>query len=83
MDKDKKKTLTISSTLKKKIDTSAIKTSGKKTFSVEKKKPLRLNKPFNRVSSAPNIDPNKDLKKKKFYKKVYRTANYKRFYKKR
>ena len=38
MEKDKKKTLTISSSLKKKIDTSNIKTSGKKSFSVEKKK---------------------------------------------
>ena len=37
MDKDKKKTLTISSDLKKKIDTSSISTSGKKSFSVEKK----------------------------------------------
>ena len=40
MDKDKKKTLTISSSLKKKIDTSSIATSGKKTFSVDKKKIL-------------------------------------------
>ena len=38
MDKDKKKTLTISSNLKKKIDTSSISTSGKKSFLVEKKK---------------------------------------------
>ena len=37
MEKDKKKTLTISSNLKKKIDTSSISTSGKKSFSVEKK----------------------------------------------
>ena len=41
MDKDKKKTLTISSNLKKKIDTSSISTSGKKSFSVEKKKTSR------------------------------------------
>ena len=40
MDKDKKKTLTISSDLKKKIDTSSISTSGKKSFSVEKKKAI-------------------------------------------
>ena len=38
MEKDKKKTLTISSNLKKKIDTSSITSSGKKSFSVEKKK---------------------------------------------
>ena len=38
MEKDKKKTLTISSNLKKKIDTTSISTAGKKSFSVEKKK---------------------------------------------
>ena len=43
MDKDKKKTLTISSNLKKKIDTSSISTGGKKSFFVEKKKTLILN----------------------------------------
>jgi hypothetical protein len=37
MDKDKKKTLTISSGLKKKIDTSLISTDGKKSFAVKKK----------------------------------------------
>ena len=37
MDKNKKKTLTISSNLKKKIDTSSISSLGKKSFSVEKK----------------------------------------------
>ena len=42
--KDKKKTLTISSNLKKKIDTSSINTDGKKSFSVEKKKPFKVNK---------------------------------------
>ena len=38
MEKDKKKTLTISSSLKKKIDTSSISSSSKKSFSIEKKK---------------------------------------------
>ena len=41
MEKDKKKTLTISSDLKKKIDTSAISTDGKKSFSVKKKNLLK------------------------------------------
>ena len=41
MDKNKKKTLTISSNLKKKIDTSSISSSGKKSFFVEKKKPFK------------------------------------------
>ena len=34
---NKKKTLTISSDLKKKIDTTSISTAGKKSFSVKKK----------------------------------------------
>jgi len=38
MEKEKKKTLTISSNIKKKIDTSSITSSGKKSFLVEKKK---------------------------------------------
>ncbi len=41
MEKDKKKTITISSNLKKKIDTSSISTSGKKSYFVEKKKPFK------------------------------------------
>ena len=53
MDKNKKKTLTISSGLKKKIDTTSIATSGKKSFSVEKKKSFRTNKPFNKSSTPP------------------------------
>ena len=56
MDKDKKKTLTISSNLKKKIDTSSISTTGKKSFSVEKKKSFRTNKPFGKPSQTPNIN---------------------------
>ena len=63
MDKDKKKTLTISSDLKKKIDTTSISTSGKKSFSVEKRKPFKPSKSFNRTSTIPNI--NIDQKKKK------------------
>ena len=37
MEKNKKKTLTISSDLKKKIDTTSLSTAGKKSFSVKKK----------------------------------------------
>ena len=66
MDKDKKKTLTISSGLKKKIDTTSISTSGKKSFPVEKKKPYRTNKSFNKSSTAPNTNFNSDFKKKNF-----------------
>ena len=63
MEKDKKKTLTISSNLKKKIDTTSISTSGKKSFSVEKKKPFRPNKSFNKSNSSPNINTNQNIKK--------------------
>ena len=63
MDKDKKKTLTISSNLKKKIDTSSISTSGKKSFSVEKKKSFKSNKTFNKISS-PKANFNPEAKKK-------------------
>ena len=38
MEKNKKKTLTISSNFKKKIDTSSISSTGKKSYSIEKKK---------------------------------------------
>ena len=41
---NKKKTLTISSDLKKKIDTTSISTAGKKSFSVKKKSLLEETK---------------------------------------
>ena len=69
MEKDKKKTLTISSSLKKKIDTSAINTSGKKSFSFDKKKTSRPVKPFKRASATQNINIKQDFKKKNFARK--------------
>ena len=72
-----KKTLTISSNLKK-IDTTSISTSGKKSFSVEKKKPFRQNK-FTKPPTSPNINFNPESKKK-LCKKIHRTTGYKRFY---
>ena len=62
MDKDKKKTLTISSNLKKKIDTSSISTSGKKSFFVEKKKPFKTAK-TNKLNNQ-NVNSNQENKKK-------------------
>ena len=50
MEKDKKKTLTISSSLKKKIDTSAINTDRKKSFAVKK---------MNLLEATAQIDLNK------------------------
>ena len=82
MDKDKKKTLTISSDLKKKIDTSSISTSGKKSFSVEKRKPFKQNKQYNISSSTPNININPDNKKKNFARKFIEQQATKDFIKK-
>ena len=82
MDKDKKKTLTISSDLKKKIDTSHIQTTGKKSFSVEKKKTFRPNKPINKSSQAPNINNNLEAKKKNFTRKFIEQQATKEFIKK-
>ena len=82
MDKDKKKTLTISSDLKKKIDTTAISTAGKKSFSVEKKKPFRQNKSFNNSSIVKNNILNPDIKKKNFTRKFIEQQATKDFIKK-
>ncbi len=82
MVKDKKKTLTISSNLKKKIDTSSLKTSGKKSFSVEKKKPFRGNKNFNKYGSAPNVNINQETKRKNFERKFIEQQATKDFIKK-
>ena len=67
MEKNKKKTLTISSNLKKKIDTTSISTSGKKSFSVEKKKPFKPNKTFNKQPQVNDL--NQDTRKKNFERK--------------
>ena len=82
MEKDKKKTLTISSSLKKKIDTSNIKTSGKKSFSVEKKKTFRPSKPFNRLNTVQNVNTKQDLKKRNFARKFIEQQATKDFIKK-
>ncbi len=82
MEKDRKKTLTISSSLKKKIDTSAISSDGKKSFAVEKKKPFKLNKNFSKSShvSKPSLNPN--TKKKNFTRKLVEQQATKDFIKK-
>ena len=82
MEKDKKKTLTISSSLKKKIDTSSIATSGKKSFSVDKKKNFRSNKPFNRPNTGLNSKFNEETKKKNFARKFIEQQATKDFIKK-
>ena len=82
MEKDKKKTLTISTGLKKKIDTTLISSGGKKTYSIEKKKPFRANK----NSSKPNLNQplnlSNDAKKKNFARKFIEQQATKDFIKK-
>ena len=69
MEKDKKKTLTISSDLKKKINTSFVSSSNKKSFSVEKKKPIRSNKNFKRNSQNLTQNVGQNNQKKNFTRK--------------
>ena len=82
MDKNKKRTLTISSNLKKKIDTSSISTSGKKSFSVDKKKVFRSGKLINKqsIQTGTNYQPNE--KKKNFARKFIEQQATKDFIKK-
>ena len=81
MGKDKKKTLTISSDLKKKIDTSSVSTSGKKSFFVEKKKSYRQNKPF-KGGTTFNINTSHENKKKNIARKFIEQQATKDFIKK-
>ena len=77
MEKDnKKKTLTISSDLKKKIDTTSISTDGKKYFAVKKKEPFRGNKNSSRVNPNYNSTKSPDLKKKNFLAKSLKQKLY-------
>ncbi|MEC7179400.1 MAG: translation initiation factor IF-2 [Pseudomonadota bacterium] len=82
MDKNKKKTLTVSSNLTKKIDTSSISTDGKKSFSVDKKKPFRPNKQPKKPVIAPNTVFNQETKKKNFARKFVEQQATKDFIKK-
>ena len=82
MDKNKKKTLTISSSLKKKIDTTSISSSGKKSFSIEKKKPFKANKSFNRTNQLNNTDITQENRKKNFARKFIEQQATKDFIKK-
>ena len=82
MEKEKKKkTLTISSNLTKKIDKSFISTDGKKSFFVEKKKSFKSNKGPRRTQPPGQIiDP--ELKKKNFARKFIEQQTTKDFIKK-
>ena len=82
MDKNKKKTLTISTDLKKKIDTSVISSGKKKSFLVEKKKHFKSNKQFNRNNPKIGLEPNQDFRKKNFARKFAEQKATKDFIKK-
>ena len=76
-----KKTLTISSGFKKKIDTSSIKNQGKKTFSVKKKEVFKSNRNPNRSNNLDHLK-NKDLRRKNFARKFIEQQATKAFIKK-
>ncbi len=82
MDKDKKRTLTISSSLKKKIDTSSITSPKKKSFSVDKKKPFKYSKTSNNFGKSLDVNLNKTVKKKSFARKFVEQQATKDFIKK-
>ena len=68
-DKNKKKTLTISTSIKKKIDIGSINKDGKKSFSIEKKQPHRSSKDHNKSGknfTQTNRDPAKKIFARKF-----------------
>ena len=80
-DKNKKKTLTISANITKKIDLSALEKSGKKSFSIEKKKPFKANRENNK--QTPNTGTgNRPNNKKNFARKFIEQQATKAFIKK-
>ena len=79
--KNKKKTLTISTSFNKKIDASSFKGEGKKTYSIAKKKPFKSNKTFNKNIQNFN-QSNKPENKKSFARKFVEQQATKDFIKK-
>ena len=82
MEKNKKKTLTISSSLKKKIDTGNISRDGKKSFEVEKKRTFKPNRSFFKTNQSLSQKVNTDFKKKNFARKFIEQQAKKDFIKK-
>ena len=82
MEKEKKKTLTISSSLKKKIDPTSLKTPNKKSFSPEKKKPFRSQKILNKSSSTNNSNLKQGVNQKNYERKFIEQQATKDFIKK-
>ncbi len=80
---DKKKTLTISKTLNKKIDISSLDKGGKKSFSIEKKKPFRASRDTSNSNSLSKSPGQKvDASKKNFARKFIEQQATKAFIKK-
>ena len=84
-DNNKKKTLTISKTLTKKIDISSLGKGNKKSFSIEKRKPFRPARDPNKSITNPNANLNSAKKtdvKKNFARKFIEQQATKAFIKK-
>ena len=81
-DKNKKKTLTISSSFNKEIDTSSIKKGKKKSFSIEKRKPFKSFRDSNKNFQNKN-DPKTRNEKKTFTRKFIEQQATKAFIKKK
>ena len=82
MEKNKKKTLTISSNFKRKIDTSSLTTDKRKSFSVQKKKSYKPNKDFNKFNKGTNTQAFNENPKKNFTRKIVEQQATKDFIKK-
>ena len=82
MEKNKKRTLTISSNLKKKIDTSSITSSTKKSYAVDKKKPFKSSKPADNYFKKNEKNFFNPIKKKTFARKFVEQQATKDFIKK-
>ncbi len=82
MEKNKKRTLTISSNLKKKIDTSSIASSTKKSYAVDKKKPFKSSKPLDNYFKKNEKNFFNPIKKKTFARKFVEQQATKDFIKK-
>ena len=81
-DKKNKKTLTISKTLTKKIDTTSFSKDGKKSFSIEKKKPFKPLRDGNKSSSNTGLSSRPTGNKKNFARKFIEQQATKAFIKK-
>ncbi len=80
--KNKKKTLTISTNLTRKIDTRFISSGNKKSFSVSKKKSYKSSKIDKKPGTFSNLNFNQETKKKNFARKFIEQQATKDFIKK-